>query len=202
MSVTANTDFSKHLEERMGTMYGTILSSSSCVVDWQNELVSFIMYSPTGKMAGIETYNWREDKTKNNEGRYKKVVSLKSVPWGIEFKRNTPIIIVTEGIFDCIRCLEAGFDSYPLLTFTNRDVLNTLRLYNTEICYLMDYDCKGIAGIKQNKHAISSYAISDIGADPGSMTASRIQELIAQRKPIIEHNNYGIEFLRHHFSQS
>lgn len=200
--LVTNNLFKSHLEERMGSMYQTILSSSSCVVDWDNELVTFLIYSPTGKLAGTEQYNWKLTKDGNNEGRYAKNTSLKAIPWGIEFKKNTRLAIVTEGVFDCIRCLEAGYDSYPLHTFTNNSILQCLSLYNYEICYLLDYDCAGIAALKQNQNIIHSYAISDTGKDPNSLTAVRINELVQSRKPVIKHRNYNIIDLRSHFSQS
>lgn len=193
--------FAKHLEERMGSMYQAILSSSSCVVDWDNEIVTFLIYSYSGKLAGTEQYNWKLSKNLPNEGKYIKHIPLKGVPWGIEFKRNTNMAIVTEGIFDCIRCLESGYDSYPLHTFTNSAVLQSLSLQNYEICYLLDYDCAGISALKNHSNIIHSYAISDMGKDPNSLSICRINELINSRKPVIKHRNYGINDLRNYFSQ-
>lgn len=182
----------------MGSMYDTILSSSSCIVDWDSEIVTFVLYSPTGKIAGTVQYNWKENKEGNNVGRYEHTIRLKAVPFGFEFKQNTKIAVITEGIFDAIRCLEAGFDSYPLFSTCNVPVIQAISLLNYELCYLLDSDCKGIVGLRRNKHLIHSYAISDPDQDPNSMTPERIQELIHQRKPVLQ-GNYSIAELKQHF---
>lgn len=193
--------FKLHLQERTGQLYDDVLSSS--VVDWDNELLTFLIYSTTGQLTGTVRYDWRKEKSScRNTGKYSNHISNHSIPFGLHFRRKTSIAVVTEGIFDTLRCIEAGYDAYPLLSTDNKPVIQTISLMGySEICYLMDSDCKGINAVRPGC-LIRSYAISDIGQDPNSMTPSRIKELVDKRVLTSQlKRNFNEHDLRRHFNR-
>lgn len=193
--------FKLHLQERTGQLYDAVLSSS--IVDWKTELLTFLIYAPTGQLAGTICYDWKKDKSSNrNDGRYVNHINQLSVPYTFN-KLKTPLAIVTEGIFDAIRVISAGYSAYPLLSNNNTPVLTTISLMaHSEICYLMDADCKGIVGLRRNLNLIDSYAICDANLDPNSTSLERIEELIDQRVSVTQlKRNFNENDLRRNFTR-
>ena len=92
-------------------------------MDIEQEILSFPIWAGK-KLIGYQKYNWRADKTKNNDyknGRYYTWVSeayRNSYFYGSEYYRGQSTIYLVEGIWDAIRILNAGYCAFALLGST------------------------------------------------------------------------------------
>jgi DNA primase len=102
-------EFVCHLASRAGSpshiKYGWI--------DFDNQIVTFPLWTVTGQLIGYQQYNWNADKLRNNDskGRYwtyrrKDILTA----WGLEYVNlsSTEPLYLVEGIWDAISVLHTG----------------------------------------------------------------------------------------------
>lgn len=118
-----HTEFRKHLEDR-----GFSDSIRVLHIDWDNEVVYFPLWSPL-TLVGYQRYEWKKAKKHGNEGRYFTWISKSYSPlalWGLDrlssldecASEESQRVLVTEGIWDAIRCIQAGYNAVAILTAT------------------------------------------------------------------------------------
>jgi len=114
--------FHNHLVER------GLTDDIRCWIDWNTERIFFPMWSPP-ILVGYQRYSWNEPKIRSNAGRYFTWITEEYKPlgmWGLaELNdsdrlglRNPDLVLVTEGIWDAIRCIQAGYNAVAILTAT------------------------------------------------------------------------------------
>jgi len=116
-------EFIRHLAERG-------LSDEHFWIDEDSERIWFPLYSVGSiKLVGYQRYSWREGKLRDNGGRYWTWISDAYKPlacWGLSYLnwsdgfacRSSQRVLVTEGIWDAIRCRRAGYNAVAVLTAT------------------------------------------------------------------------------------
>lgn len=134
--VLKNNEFVKHLESR-GLFDAPIPSWSA---DMETEALSFHFWSPAGTLVGYQSYYWRQPKLRSNEGRYFTWIGSAYRPlglWGMEYilSRKKEPLIITEGIWDAIRAIGAGYRACAILTATPNP---TFKRWFTNITYGQD----------------------------------------------------------------
>jgi len=119
------------------------------IIDEEEQCVSFILYTPTGKLAGYQQYRPYADKKPFNHPKLSKYYTYRKqsthAVWGIEslYVSNGPIFL-TEGIFDSARLTE--FNQTSLATLCNnpnKDFLNFLFILSRPIVVVCDNDKAG-----------------------------------------------------------
>jgi hypothetical protein len=117
--------FHAHLAERG-------LTSERVWISEESELVYFPLWSPIGALVGYQRYTWNLPKIRSNAGKYFTWITEEYKPlgmWGLEYlSRPTSLamppdavsqrVLVTEGIWDAIRCRQAGYNAVAVLTST------------------------------------------------------------------------------------
>lgn len=95
-----------------------------CSIDYEQEVVSFPVYTVWGQLAGYQNYRWKCDKTKNNDeenGRYFSWVAPNyrhCAFFGLESLSRPGPLFVVEGVWDAISVLNCGFACIALLGAT------------------------------------------------------------------------------------
>ena len=120
--------FMNHLRERGLSPEGRT-ASIQCWIDWNGEIVTFPLWSPVGSLIGYQRYIWNAPKLRRNQGRYYTWITEEYKPiavWNVSclMWRGMPAtshcqpVLVTEGIWDAIRCIQCGYDAVATLTCT------------------------------------------------------------------------------------
>lgn len=116
-------EFYYHLRDR------GVKANTQCWIDWNSERIWFPLWSVGGRLIGYQCYSWREKKIRSNKGKYFTWITEEYKPlacWGLSqlsltrrprISHSQPILVV-EGIFDALRCIEAGYVALAVLTAT------------------------------------------------------------------------------------
>lgn len=99
-----------------------------CWIDWNTERVFFPMWSPP-VLVGYQRYSWNEPKIRSNAGRYFTWITEEYKPlaiWGLTELdesdrlglRDPDLVLVCEGVWDAIRCIQCGYNAVAVLTAT------------------------------------------------------------------------------------
>lgn len=112
--------FNSHLKSR-----GLFDANPHVWVDWTGKLVTFPLWSTSGVLVGYQKYDWLAPKLRSNQGRYFTWIGESHKPfgiWGMEYvlssDRFTTPLLVTEGVWDAIRAIGAGYRACAILTAT------------------------------------------------------------------------------------
>jgi hypothetical protein len=112
------TTFSQHLAERGYT------PNLRAWVDYESETVTFPLYHP-GCLAGYQSYNWKQTKKRYNGGKYFTWISEAYKPLAFYLiypncrdSHSKQKLLVCEGIWDAVRCANAGYNTAAILTAT------------------------------------------------------------------------------------
>lgn len=112
--------FKSHLETR-----GLFDANPYVWVDWSSELVTFPLWSTNGILVGYQKYDWRAAKLRSNVGKYFTWIGDSHKPygiWGMEYvlssDRFAAPLLITEGVWDAIRAIGAGYRACAILTAT------------------------------------------------------------------------------------
>lgn len=174
---THKTDFHNHLVVR------GLTDDVRCWIDWNNEIVTFPLWHPGGWFVGYQKYSWNLPKLRSNEGKYYTwiteqykplgVWNLSSLSWanegGVE---NSQRVLVTEGIWDAIRCIQCGYNAVAVLGATpNKEYVRWFRMVmqGKECIAILDNDGENRAGLGLTKLCQSSIMVEahkDIGDYP------------------------------------
>ncbi len=106
-----------------------VREATQCWIDWNTERVWFPLWSVTGRLIGYQRYSWEAPKVRSNKGRYFTWITEEYKPlacWGmyqlsllgrLSMGHSQPIL-VTEGVFDALRCIQCGYPAVAILTAT------------------------------------------------------------------------------------
>lgn len=116
--------------------------------DWEDELLTFPLWSSTGQLLGYQQYDWREDKLCNNDskGRYYTYRRKDWLTfWGLEFidLSSTEPLYVVEGIWDAFSILNSGHRCIAVLSNNPQQLKNLLRCLPCKTIALCDGDKAG-----------------------------------------------------------
>lgn len=112
-------------------------------IDTDKEIVTFPLWSFTGKMMGIQIYRWKESKKRKYHTVNK---SGWSMIWGIEFLpplSDIRVLCVVEGIWDAIRLINAGYPCIAVLCNSPKHLKSTLSVIPCKTRSICDGDKAG-----------------------------------------------------------
>ena len=118
-------------------------------VGWFEEIITFPLWFPTGKLVGYQRYDWKGDKIRSNEGSYFTWISEQYRPlglYGFEYLGRRGPLFLTEGIWDCIKVINSGYAGLAILTGTpHKQLKQWLRFVagNRPIISILDNDLGG-----------------------------------------------------------
>ena len=124
-------DFIQHLEQR------GLSPDIRAWVDYEGEIVTFPLWGASGVLVGYQRYTWKEPKIRSNAGKYYTWITAEYKPvavWGMEYildnggNWESPSLVVVEGIWDAISCIQCGYRACALLTATpNKQLIGWFR---------------------------------------------------------------------------
>jgi len=176
MTLTANqiNPFLIHLYER-GLFQTPVINYWA---DWDNEIVTFPLWTAGGGLVGYQRYTWHEEKKRANGGKYFTWITDLWKPcafWGMEYALNwggykykSRSLLITEGVWDALRCLQQGYRACAILSATpNRQFTHWFRqlTHNQRVVAIKDNDLNN-AGNGLDKLADVGYNVErhkDIG---------------------------------------
>jgi hypothetical protein len=160
--------FEKHLFDRGLRHY------HNAYVDYEQEIVTFYIWCGT-KLVGYQRYHWREQKTRDNLGKYYTYVSKphrQCACWGTDDLLGYGPLFIVEGIWDAVRIKNCWRDSLALLTNQPSKQLRWwLRnvFHNRTIIAILDND-ENKQGLKLAKAADKHFVVPKQGTDIGDMS--------------------------------
>jgi DNA primase len=119
------------------------------IVDEEERVATFYLYTVTGKFVGYQQYRPDSDKTKNNHPKEARYFTYRKQPalavWGVESLHLSPnVVFLTEGIFDACRFTEIGYSAVASLTNNPQaDLKNWLRMLHRRVVAVCDNDTAG-----------------------------------------------------------
>ena len=197
-------DIQAHLKER-----GIDLSKTRVILDKESNVATFLIYNLSGQLIGYQYYNPNGDKNtvlarqKMKSRQFKNeddIASLKDfikyytrisnfqkgvAVYGLEtYNKDSDILFVTEGIFDCNKIHEAGLPAIATLTNAGSNELITwLRMLPQKIVAILDNDESG--GVLKK---ISDYSYNtpkgykDLGECPQEIVNEYISKIVDELK--------------------
>lgn len=111
--------FDNYLISRLGTPNP---NWKDVVVNPNNEVLTFLLYSPDQRLVGYQKHCWDLPKLQDNSGRYSYYISQGEMPiFGLEYLRSLedPILVV-EGVFDALTLRRLGYQAISPLTVCPR----------------------------------------------------------------------------------
>ena len=93
-------------------------------IDYDQEIVSFPLFTPWGKRVGYQNYRWNNDKTKHNNEKYGRYYSHISPSYrhcaffGTDSLRRQGPLFIVEGVWDAVSVLNCGYACLALLGAT------------------------------------------------------------------------------------
>jgi DNA primase len=180
--------FNEHILTRLGKF--SVYENRSFYVDYINEKLAFLIFSPTQQLVGFQQYYWKGSKKQNNleTGKYYSYYTkgFNFVPWGYEFYVPGKPIVVVEGIFDAISVINAGYNAFAILSKADFSKLQMINLLPETKMLLTDGDKKTFESftIKNGNKLIKQNCIFDKiaccpeGKDPNLLTINEIRDLI------------------------
>lgn len=172
------TNFEKHVEKRLGKLNGQQRPWKDVHIDYVNEIITFeLRHLHTKQLAGIQVYNWKGEKVRNNQGRYVTHV-LKSTPvvFGLEYIYDaSKTVYIVEGVMDCLSLRRLGVQAIAMLSNNAPKAIKKLLLdtlpNSVAVC-----DGDG-AGRELAKYAHDAIFLEE-GNDPNSMSLAELQHVL------------------------
>ena len=119
--------FDQYLNRRAKGRVGRGIISQNAFLDFEDEVLTFPLWSFTGQMIGYQQHQWKSDKKKRNDskGRYWTYHKKEVVPvWGLEFYNQYKDLYIVEGIWDAISCINVGLNCIAVLTNNPKHLKN------------------------------------------------------------------------------
>jgi DNA primase len=147
------------------------------VVHEATELVTFLLYSPDGRLVGYQVHDWKAPRLQTNEGYYSYYISKHELPiFGLEYVDFSKPLFLVEGCFDVLAVRHLGYQAISLLSVNIKKAAVTWLLSLTNTISICDGDKAG------KKLADYSYGGKAIylpdGEDPSSMPPEQLDDLI------------------------
>lgn len=152
-----------------------------CVVDEENNVVTFFSFNLSGKVNGFQQYRPGASKEPNNcprEGRYFTYGSPgERVMWGMEsFYYRDDVLFVTEGVFDAVRLHNLGLPAVAVFTCNPKDLTNWFGMINRKVVMVADDDKAGEFFLKLGHECL----VCKGGKDLGDMTDEQVRDLVKE----------------------
>lgn len=119
------------------------------IIDFDNRVASFFLYSFTGSLVGYQQYRPESDKKTDNNPKLSRYYTYRKQPvnsvWGLEsFYINDGPIFITEGIFDAARLTHRNQTAFATLCNNpQKDFKNWLECLARPIIAVCDNDSAG-----------------------------------------------------------
>ena len=170
------TPFQAHLQQR------GLNENIRAWVDYVNELVYFPIWTLDGKLIGNQRYSWASPKMRSNDpwGRYITRISkdYKAVSfWGAEhIDLSPPVVFYTEGIWDAIRIINAGYSALAIFTCSpHKQLRGLMRDVNNGRRQIMIGDNDENGSGERARDFAPEFFLCPKG-DPGDMTPEECKE--------------------------
>lgn len=124
---------------------------------YTEEAVTFCLYNFNNQLVGYQRYKPNSPKKSKNpkEARYfTRKGNIESVTlWGNEFKTNSPLVFIVEGVFKASALHKLGYQAWAVLTSTmNETTKQQLKLLNNVYVGIGDNDKAGMKLANQFKY--------------------------------------------------
>lgn len=169
--------FDQYLTRRSKGEVGKNIIDNYSYVDYDNEIITFPLWSFTGQMIGFQRHDWKSDKKKRNDakGKYWTYHKKEVLPvYGLEFYSPERTLYVVEGIWDAISCMNAGLMSIATLTNNPKHLKNLLSCIPNRKVAICDGDKAG----KMLAKACDSAIILPEGLDCNDLTSNELMEVV------------------------
>lgn len=137
--------FTQHLIRRgLSSRY-----TGKVFIDRFEEVVTFPLWSCTGKLVGYQKYDWNSDKLRNNDIKGKYYTYRRKdwlTFWGldlIDLSSEEPLYVV-EGVWDAVSVLNAGYRCIAVLSNNPKGLRNLLNCLPCKTVALCDGDKAGM----------------------------------------------------------
>lgn len=151
-------------------------SGLRCWLDRDQEIITFPLWGPSHAFVGYQKYKWNEEKKRDNGGKYFTWITEKYRPlafWGMEYLNHPdwqdghskPICLVCEGVWDAIRCQNAGYRAIAVLGATPNKIFRYWMLQvlaDYTVVAVCDNDKAGKSLAKLGEYAIIVEGKKDI----------------------------------------
>lgn len=157
-------------------------------------IATFPIWNMSGQLAGYQQYNPARAKSLHIEGvtckselKYFTYAGLEGDPlrrkgkkkllvWGLEYlELSTATIFITEGIFDAIKILNAGFPCIAVLSNDPHYLKSFFMALNRPLIAILD---KGKAGAKLAKYGNKAHTIPEEFGDLGEMSQGEVNKFL------------------------
>lgn len=147
--------------------------------DWEDELLTFPLWSSTGQLLGYQQYDWKADKLRNNDCKGKYYTYRRKdwlTFWGLELidLSSTEPLYIVEGIWDAISVLSAGYRCIAVLSNNPQQLKGLLNCLPCKTIALCDGDKAG----KMLSRVCDDRVVLPDGKDCNDMTVTEIKEIL------------------------
>ena len=136
--------FEKHLNKRAGVFP----YHQHTWADYEEELLTFPLWTTTGKLVGYQQYNWNADKLRNNDHKgkywtYRRKDTLTA--WGLDCLDlfSTETLYIVEGVWDAISVINTGRRCLAVLANNPQQLKPWLSCLPCKVVALCDGDKAG-----------------------------------------------------------
>lgn len=143
-------------------------------------IATFYLWNLSGQMVGYQQYRPEGSKKNNNEPKEGKYFTYRNKTtvgiWGVEslVAFNTPVLFLTEGVFDAARLTSRGVTAFASLTNDPSGGLrNFLHMFGRKVVSVCDGDR---AGSKLAKSGHESFVVPD--GDLGDASEELVTHLL------------------------
>lgn len=176
-----------HLKSR-----GVDLDKIRVALDTENNYATFFLYNLSGQLIGYQFYNPRGDKKIRQNTLDKSLLKYYTyvsghgsskeknlAVFGLDtYDMNSPVLFVTEGLFDAIKVQNAGYPAIAVLSNDPRgDMKSWLMSLPHVIVAILDND-QNMSGNKLSKFAHYTFKTPDPYKDLGDMEQKTATDFI------------------------
>lgn len=156
------------------------------IIDPVGHTATFLLYNLSGQLVGYQRYNPNGTKEKNNSetGRYYTYAvkegekNRRIAVWGVDtIQLDSPVLFVTEGIFDANRIHLAGYPAIAILSNASTALKGFFAAFNRPTIAIMDDDKAGKEAGKMTTHA---FTVPTPYHDLDEMPQDEVEVFIAQ----------------------
>ena len=169
-------DIIEHLKSR-----GMDPNKFHVLFDGDMTRATFLLYNLSGQIVGYQRYNPLGTKKRNNDldNRYYCYFPRATVAvWGLEYVNpNDRYLFVTEGIFDAVKIINAGYSAIAALTNDPRPIHQWLKTLNKHIVCIIDND-ENASGSKLKKYGDDFHVVPDPYRDLGDMPQDEVTKFL------------------------
>lgn len=182
-SLLEDYDIEAHLASR-----GVDPTKTRVIMDKKSGVATFLLFNLSGKMVGYQEYNPREQKVRNNAGRYFTYIMGKKKEkeigvWGTEtITKSKNYLFLVEGIFDAVKVHNAGEPCIAMLgNASNKGIKSWFSILRKKLIVIYDDDQGGKQLRKYGHYSFTCPApYNDLGDMPQNEVNDFIQSILRQ----------------------